>query len=114
LAPHLTVFSGRGKIDPMAASETVIRAIPGARARDFQQILRARNSGRDRATLVAAMPTISEFLLDEPSGVYRVGVNVTLTNGHSDAVEAVIVAPQQGDSDYRVVAWDRLALAATE
>ena len=114
LAPYLTVLSGRAKIDPMAASETVIRAIPGSRARDFQQILRARTSGRDRATLVAAMPTISEFLLDQPSGVYRVGVKVRLTNGHTDAVEAVIVAPQQGDSDYRVVAWERLARTAAE
>jgi len=114
LAPHLTVFSGRAKIDPLAASETVIRAIPGSRPRDLQQILRARSSGRDRSTLIASMPTLAEFLLDQPSEVYRVGVRVKLTNGFSDAVEAVIVAPQQGDTDYRVVAWTRLASAAPE
>ena len=114
LAPHLTVLSGRAKIDPMSASETVIRAIPGARARDFQQILRAKTAGRDRSSLIASMPTLSEFLLDQPSGVYRVGVQVKLTDGFSDAVEAVIVAPQQGDTDYRVVAWTRLASAARE
>lgn len=114
LSPHLTVFSGRAKIDPLAASETVIRAIPGSRARDLQQILRARSSGRDRSTLIASMPTLSEYLLDQPSGVYRIGVQVKLTNGFSDAVEAVIVAPQQGDTDYRVVAWTRLASPAPE
>ena len=114
LAPYLTVFSGSPKIDPLAASETVIRAIPGARGRDFEQILRARSSGRDRSEIIALMPTLAEFFLDEPSGVYRVGVEVKLTNGFRDAVEAVIVAPKQDDTDYRVVAWTKLASAAPE
>jgi general secretion pathway protein K len=114
VSPHLTVFSGSAKIDPLAASEAVVRAIPGSRTRDLQQILRARASGRDRSSLIAAMPTISEFFRDQPSGVFRVGVEVKLTNGFSDAVETVIVAPQQGDTDYRVVAWTRLASPAPE
>jgi general secretion pathway protein K len=116
LAPHVTVLSGRAKIDPLAASETVIRAIPGSRKRDFEQILRAKRSGRGREQIIASIPTLSEFLLAEPSGVYRVGVKVKLTDGFSDAVEAVIAAPKQGDTqtDYRVVGWTRLASAAAE
>ena len=40
-------------------------------------------------------------------------MKVKLTDGFSDAVEAVIAAPKQGDTetDYRVVAWTRLASA---
>lgn len=114
LAPHLTVFSGRAKIDPLAASETVLRAIPGSRPNDLKQILRAKTGGRDRSQLIAAMPALADYFLDQASGVYRVGVEVKLTNGFSDAVEAVIIAPQQGDTDYRVVGWTRLASAAPE
>ena len=56
------------------------------------------------------MPAISEYLLDESSGVYRVRVDVELTNGFSDAAEAVIIAPQgDGSADYRTVAWSKLA-----
>jgi general secretion pathway protein K len=114
LAPYLTVFSGHAKVDPIAASEKVIRAIPGSRQRDFEQILKARSSGQNRADLIASLPTLSEFLLEEPSGVYRVGVSVKLTDGYRDAVEAVIVAPQEDGSDYKVVSWTRLAPAETE
>ncbi len=111
LEPFLTVFSGSTKIDPLGASETVLRAIPGVGRRDMQQLMQLRRKGgQNRKRIIALMPNISQYLLEENSGVYRVGVQVQLTNGFSDAVEAVIIAPQAEDSSvYRVVAWSKLA-----
>jgi general secretion pathway protein K len=107
LAPYLTVFSGKAKVDPLAASETVLRAIPGATRNDVLQVLRARRSGLDRARILERVQTISSFLLEQSSSVYRIGVTVRLANGYSDSREAVISASQGegGGADYRIVAW---------
>lgn len=110
LKPFLTVYSGSNKVDPLSAPEAVLRSVPGANRRDVQQLLRARATIQDRARLAALVPTISEHLLTEGSSVYRVRVDVTLTNGYGDAVEAVI-SGLQGGGDYRTVAWSRVASA---
>jgi general secretion pathway protein K len=112
LKPFLTVYSGTAKVDPLAAPETVLRAIPGGSRNDVQRLLRARVTSQDRSKLAESVPAISEHLLSESSGVYRVRVDVELTDSYSDAAEAVIIAPQGGGSaDYRTVAWSRLASA---
>lgn len=107
LTPFVTVFSGKAEVDPLAASETVLRAIPGATRNDVLQVLRARRSGLDRARILERVQTISSFLLDESSGVYRVGVEARLANGFSENLEAIISSPpgEGGGADYRVVAW---------
>ena len=100
------------EVDPLSAPETVLRAIPGGSRSDVQRVLRGRATSKDRARLAESVPAISEHLLSESSGVYRVRVDVELTDGYSDAAEAVIIAPQGGGSaDYRTVAWSRLASA---
>lgn len=114
LAPFVTVFSGRGKVDPIAASETVLRAIPGATRRDVLQVLRAKKARLERSRILQSAQAIAGYLLEKPSGVYRVRVEVRLVNGFSSAAEAVITAPQQGGADYRVVAWSELASTAPQ
>jgi general secretion pathway protein K len=112
LKPFITVYTGRAKIDPLTASETVLRAIPGIGRSAIQLILQARRQGLDREQIVALVGEASQFLSTEESSVYRVGVEVRLPGGFTDAVEAVIVAPQTRDgSVYRVAAWTRPAAA---
>jgi general secretion pathway protein K len=109
LKPFVTVFSGIGKVDPLSASETVLRAIPGAGRREVQQLTRARTSGRTRAQLIELMPEIADYLLEQTTEVYRVRVDVALTNGFREAIEAVIIAPQLDvGAGHQTVAWSRL------
>jgi len=74
----------------------VLRAIPGGRAAIYNDFLKGRATNRDRSQLAASVPTISEHLLGQSSGVYRVRVDAELKDGYSDAAEAVIIAPQGG------------------
>ncbi len=113
LQPFLTVFSGTGKIDLLAASPTVLRAIPGMSREQLQQVQQARRAGQDRAKIAERIPEAAEFLLDKSSGVFRVNVEVKLKDGYADAAEAVIIAPQaEGSAEYRTVAWSKLAAPA--
>jgi general secretion pathway protein K len=114
--PLVTVFTGQKKIDPLSASEMVLRAIPGVGRRELQRIQQAKRTHRDRSRLLQQLaPEVAEHLLDESSGVYRVRVEARLPNGFSDGAEAVIIAPPEEDSaDYRVVAWSKLAVEARQ
>jgi type II secretory pathway component PulK len=115
LKPYLTVFTGVAMVDPLSASETVLRAIPGAGARDVQQVIRARGKGQTREDLAALVPTISQFLLTQGSGVYRVRVDAQLINGFTDSAEAVITESARGGSEiYKTVAWSKLAAGPSE
>jgi general secretion pathway protein K len=111
LRPFVTVYTGRGTIDPLSASETVLLAIPGMNRGLVQTILRARRQGLGRLQIAALVGQASEFLSTADSTVYRVGVQVRLRNGFTDAVEAVIVAQPEDGSGYRVAAWSRSAAA---
>jgi hypothetical protein len=105
----LNVFSGAAGVDPLNASLTVLRAIPYIGDSDLDRIMKARRDGADRREIIDQVPDAEEFLLAESSGVYRVTVQARLSNGYSEAVEAVIISPDEDSADFRVVAWSKLA-----
>ncbi len=92
LAPFVTVYTGRGKVDPLSASTVVLQAIPGVSGDAVQLIVDARRRGWDRERIAQLLPQATPFLSTKSSGVYRVNVQARLENGFADAVEAVIVA----------------------
>jgi general secretion pathway protein K len=109
LEPFVTTFSGAGTVDPLSASETALEAIPGFDRDSVKLILTSRRQGLDRDAIKALLQQGAEFLSTGDSSVYRVGVQVQLTDGFTDAAESVIVASQRGESaGYSVVAWSRL------
>jgi len=110
LRRYVTVFSGSPKIDPLSAPPAVLMAIPGAGKAAVQQILDARKGGRDREYIIGVVPAMTDFLRDQPSGIFRVQVRAKLKNGYADGAEAVIFAPQaDGSAEYRTVAWSKVA-----
>jgi type II secretory pathway component PulK len=109
LKPFVTTYSGEGTVDPLSASETALQAIPGFDSDSVKLILTSRRQGLDRDAIKALLQQGAEFLSTGDSSVYRVGVQVQLTDGFTDAAESVIIAPQRGGSaGYNVVAWSRL------
>lgn len=113
LRPYVTVFSGAAGVDPLSATPTALRAIPYFEEKDIERIMKLRRDGADRSEIIALVPEAEEFLLTEASGVYRVSARARLSNGYTDAVEAVISAGAEEDSArFRVVAWSSLAPGA--
>jgi hypothetical protein len=75
-----------------------------------KRLLRSRGKGADHARISEEFGNISDYLLTASSEVYRVRVDVKLSNGFADAAEAVIIQPQDANSSgYRTVAWSRVA-----
>jgi general secretion pathway protein K len=108
LQPHVTVHARQPLIDPLGASPTVLMAVPGMTRGEVERIIAARQAGQNRKQLAPLFARHEEFLAGEASGTYRVGARARLTNGFTEAIEAVIVEPRER-ADYGVVAWKRLA-----
>ena len=111
LRSFLTVYTGRGAVDPLSAPEAVLRAIPGLTPNMVQLILQERRHGMSRKQIVQLIQQGSEFLSTDDSSVYRVNVQVRLKNGFAGAVDAVIVGQSGDSSGYKVAAWSRRGAA---
>jgi general secretion pathway protein K len=105
--PLVTVFSGQGQIDALAAAPEVIAALPGMTPEILQTVLTARNTGGlDQAALRQLIGNSADALAAATGGkTFRVGVRVDFANGHGSAAEAVILLPGDGPAPYRVLSW---------
>jgi general secretion pathway protein K len=105
--PLVTVFSGEGQIDALAAAPEVIAALPGVTPEILQAVLLARNAGGlDQASLRQLIGNSADALAAASGGkTFRVGVRVDFANGHHSAAEAVILLPDDGPAPYRVLSW---------
>jgi general secretion pathway protein K len=105
--PLVTVFSGQGQVDALAAAPEVIAALPGMTPEILQAVLTARNAGGlDETSLKQLMGNSAAALAAATGGkVFRVGVRVDFANGHRSAAEVVILLPDDGPAPYRVLSW---------
>jgi general secretion pathway protein K len=105
LASYLTVFNVSGRIDPATAPKPILLALPEATEADIRKLMQARREGKSREQLSQLLPNGSEYLLPQPSGVYRVLTEARLSNGFSAAAEAIVMAGVQDRADYQVAGW---------
>jgi len=71
LAPMVTIFSGRPRIEPASAPESVLRALPGVDAAALEAFLAARDAAAERgsAPLTAALGSAGGFVSAPVSSV---------------------------------------------
>jgi general secretion pathway protein K len=55
LAPHVTTATGSGAINPMVASETVLRALPGVTPDAIARVLALQQLGGDQSAAIASL-----------------------------------------------------------
>lgn len=106
--PFIGLYSKDGKVNPMAASQTVLMSIPGLNARQAAAIMAARAAGRaDDPGLVQMVGQLQKFLtLSEPKSY---GVTVRGVSGPGvlpgGVLKAVVVLDASGGAIYRVINW---------
>lgn len=107
MLPYVTVFSGQGQVDALAAAPQVLAALPGVTPQILQAVLAARDAGAlDHASLQQlAGGSAAALSAGTEAKTFRVGVRVDFENGHQSAAEAVILLPDDGPAPYRVLSW---------
>lgn len=116
MLPYVTVFSGEGQVDALAAAPEVLAALPGVTPQTLQTVLAARSAGGlDRASLQQLVGNAGTALAPATAAkTFRVGVRVDFENGHHSAAEAVILLPDDGPAPYRVLSWQNAFDGAAE
>jgi len=107
LAPHLTIYNLTGTIEPFSATAPVLRAVPDLAAPEEKRLLAAQEAGAEgREAALSIVEAHPDFLHADPSGVYRVTLQVRLNAGRLAAGEAILTAPRSDQpAAYGVVAW---------
>jgi hypothetical protein len=94
----------------------VLLAVPDLSQADVEKLVKAYGAPQaERESIFATLGAGAEWLMIEPSGIYRVTVTAQRKDGPADVVQAVITQPKNQTDDFGVVAWSRLpAPAAAE
>jgi general secretion pathway protein K len=107
IQPYVTIFTRDGKINPMLASETVLRALPGVDHDTVKRIVELRRSGLAVPTEVEALLRPAEAYLSGLRGpAFRLDVRLDAATPFALGNATIVVAPalDQG-APYRVLAW---------
>ncbi len=107
IQPFVTIYTKDGRVNPLLASEEVLRALPGVRPEDMETIRALRRQGGEAALGIAAhLRGAQQFVGGGRGPAVRIQVQVQSARGAALAKgEAILVLGLDGASPYRVLAW---------
>jgi general secretion pathway protein K len=105
LWPHLTVYGGDGKINPLVAERDTLLLLPGADSFAVDRALRRRHAA-PASDVAQALGPVNKWLTDRTGPAYRIEVGV---RGEDDPAigwtEAVILPGKDAAAPFRVLSW---------
>lgn len=108
LAEQVTVHSGGARINPLAATEVVLRALPGVPRQSLDHALELlrRRGARARADVATLLEPAQEHLTWSRGPVYRVRVDVRGgVRRVTGSGEAIVALGLDAATPYRMLAW---------
>jgi general secretion pathway protein K len=109
IAPYLTVYSRDGTINPLAAPEEVLSAVPELNRADIEKLKYA-----DKSATFDIMQKGQEYLTDESGPAYLVTVSAHRPNDNYSISRTYVILPGlDGNAPYRLIAkWPMVTSAA--
>lgn len=105
-ARFATVSSGLETLPLDAVDDELLRAIPGL-PRSLLQAIAGWRAGRVPRAQLDQLLAESGLHTSERSLVWRASVSVSLTSGHSEAYEVLMLVREGDEAAYRVLDWRR-------
>ena len=104
LFPYITIYSGLPDVDPLTASEVVLRSLPGINAQDIPAFIAQRQQA---ITNPDALPSLAGvgFLAHRPVQAATIISEGRTQTGALFAREAVLVITREPATPYHIVAW---------
>jgi len=104
IVPFVTVYSRDGRINPAAAPDEVLLAIPELTSSDIDRLRASAGSDKDNdAALTEISQRAGAFLADGPGPAYVVSVGVRTSEGHTAGKVYVIAVGVDGAAPYRLL-----------
>ena len=104
LFPFITVYSGLPDVDPLTASEPVLRSLPGVNTQDIQNFIAQRQQA---ITNPNALPSLAGagFLAHRPVQAATIISEGRTQSGALFARAATVVITREPATPYHIVAW---------
>lgn len=106
IAPHLTVYSGDGRINPLSASEIVLKSIPELAEPDFEKLRAYMRSPEQSESMMGDLDQrFGSYLAEKAGPAFVVSVEVLQADGSPGASSVYVMAPGlDKDAPYRLIA----------
>ena len=103
--PFVTVFSGRGEINIVAAAPEVVAAVPGMTPDRLYAVLSQVGRGPQNAQFLKGLTGDQSGITTEAGKTARVAVRIDLDTGRRVVGEAVILLGGELGEPFRVLSW---------
>jgi general secretion pathway protein K len=103
--PYLTVFSGVGQVNVLAAPPVVLAALPGITPEQVNGVLAARQSVPDGQAVLASLEGVRDSATVEMGRSVRVSVGLRFDDGSRANADIVILLTDDGQEPYRILSW---------
>jgi general secretion pathway protein K len=104
--PFITVYSGRPQVDVLDAAPEVIAALPGMTRDILNAFLAQRQATPENIkVLLPLLKDARRYATADGGNTFRVKVQITFDDGHTENVEVVILLFDKGDRPYAVLSW---------
>ena len=103
--PYVTVFSGVGQVNVLAAPPLVLAALPGITPEQVNGVLAARRSVPDAQAVLALLEGVRDSATVEIGRSVRVSVAVRFDDGSRADADIVILLTDDGEEPYRILSW---------
>ena len=103
--PFVTVFSGRGEINVLAAAPEVVAAVPGMTPERLYAVLSQVGRGPQNARFLQQLVGDQSGITIEAGKTARVAVRMDLDKGRRVRGEAVILLGSEAGEPFRVLSW---------
>lgn len=107
LLPHLTVYTRDGKINPMLASDTVLRALPGLSRQAADQLVQQRRLGTlTPAEIAALLSEAAAYISSDTGPAIRIEVEISGASRNAIGSASTIVLPNlDPELPFRTLTW---------
>jgi general secretion pathway protein K len=103
IAPFLTVYSGRSRVNPLTAPRHVLLALPGVAPAEIDQLLTTR---RDEATM-PAFAGAGLYLSQSQAQAVSIRAAAVTDSGSVFIRETVVTLLRNPVEPYRILTWQR-------
>lgn len=103
--PLITVYSNQPGVNPAAASEAVLNAVPDTDPQEIADYIALRDEAIEQELPLPPPPDLGPYLSGGRGLAYHISVAAQLDTGTKTRVESVVLRGRRADRLYSIAAW---------
>lgn len=101
----ITVNGFSAKLNPLYASEKILRAVPYFTDEEISQLIAVRESDINKAKQLLVYSSSASFFSFDVNNIYRVKAQGELSGGARSCIDAVVLVTKRLESPFKIFKW---------